>query len=61
VPAAGHFAFRPSCNPALEQANPRVWEMACTDARGFDRAAFQQRFDRAVVEFLIENLGILKR
>ena len=61
VAAAGHFAFRPSCNPALEQANPRVWQMACTDAPGFDRRAFQQHFNREVVEFLAENLGLLKR
>jgi predicted dienelactone hydrolase len=56
VDAAGHFAFRPPCNPALEQANPRVWQMACTDAPGFDRDAFQQRFNRSVVEFLVTNL-----
>jgi len=61
VESAGHFAFRPPCNPALEQANPRVWEMACTDAAGFDREAFQQRFNRVVVEFLIENLDPTKR
>ncbi len=52
VAAAGHFAFRPPCNPALEQANPRIWEMACLDAPGFDRPAFQTRFNRLVVEFL---------
>ena len=57
VAAAGHFAFRPPCNPALEQANPRVWEMACTDVPDFDRAAFQQHFNRSVTEFFIENLG----
>jgi predicted dienelactone hydrolase len=56
VEAAGHFAFRPPCDPALEQANPRVWEMACTDAPGFDRDAFQERFNRAVVEFLATHL-----
>ena len=61
VEAAGHFAFRPPCNPALEQANPRVWEMACTDAPEFDREAFQQRFNRAVVPFLAKNLGLPKR
>ena len=59
VEAAGHFAFRPPCNPALEQANPRVWEMACTDAPEFDREAFQQRFNRSVVEFLVDNIGLL--
>lgn len=61
VEASGHFAFRPPCNPALEQANPRVWEMACTDAPGFDRDAFQERFNRSVVEFLVDNLGLRNR
>jgi predicted dienelactone hydrolase len=61
VEAAGHFAFRPPCNPALEQANPRVWEMACTDAPEFDREAFQQYFNRSVVVFLAGNLGLPKR
>lgn len=61
VEAAGHFAFRPPCNPALEQANPRVWETACTDAPSFDRDAFQARFNRAVVEFLTANLDMGNR
>ncbi len=61
VAAAGHFAFRPSCNPALEQANPRVWQMACTDAPEFDRGAFHARLNQEVVEFLVENLGLPKR
>jgi predicted dienelactone hydrolase len=56
VEAAGHFAFRPPCPPALQQANPRVWELACTDAPGFDRGAFQQQFNRSVVAFLAEHL-----
>lgn len=56
IQGAGHFAFRPPCNPALEQANPRVWEMACIDAPGFDREAFQQRFNDSVVGFLIKIL-----
>lgn len=61
VEAAGHFAFRPPCNPALEEANPRVWEMACVDAPEFDREAFQQRFTSVVVEFLAENLRASKQ
>jgi pimeloyl-ACP methyl ester carboxylesterase len=56
IQGAGHFAFRPPCNPALEQANPRVWEMACVDAPDFDREAFQQRFNKSVVGFLIKIL-----
>lgn len=57
IDAAGHFAFRPPCPPALEEANRRVWEMACVDAPGFDRAAFQKRFNKAVVRFLKARLG----
>ncbi|HKL69392.1 hypothetical protein, partial [Salibaculum sp.] len=57
IEAAGHFAFRPPCPRALEQANPRVWEMACVDAPGFDREAFQERFNRSVVAFLATHLG----
>lgn len=56
IEAAGHFAFRPPCNPALEQAIPRVWEMACVDAPSVDRSAFQERFNRSVVGFLVTNL-----
>ncbi|MEE4119017.1 MAG: hypothetical protein V2I65_08375 [Paracoccaceae bacterium] len=61
VEAAGHFAFRPPCNPRLEQANPRVWQMACVDAPDFDRDAFQARFNRAVAEFLTVNLDMASR
>ena len=53
---AGHFAFRPPCDPALEEANPRIWKLACTDPDGFDRAAFQRRFNAAVVAFLTAQL-----
>ncbi len=53
---AGHFAFRSPCDPALEDANPRIWALACTDPEGFDRAAFQLRFNAAVVEFLATQL-----
>jgi len=61
VEAAGHFAFRPPCNPLLEQANPRVWDMACTDARGFNRDAFQAHFNRTVVQFLTAHLDVGNR
>ncbi len=54
---ASHFAFRPPCDPALEEANPRIWELACTDPPGFDRAAFQNRFNAAVVDFLTTHLA----
>jgi predicted dienelactone hydrolase len=57
VEAAGHFAFRPPCYPALEDGNPALWQMACVDAAGFDREAFQHRFTRMVVDFLVTNLS----
>jgi len=57
VADAGHFAFRPPCNPALEEANSRIWELACTDPESFDRAEFQQRFNAAVVDFLTTHLA----
>lgn len=57
VADAGHFAFRPPCNPALQEANPRLWEMACVDAPGFDRAAFQERFTAEVTGFLAARLA----
>ncbi|WP_209426651.1 hypothetical protein [Pararhodobacter sp. SW119] len=56
VASAGHFAFRPPCDPAVEAANPRIWELACTDPAGFDRVAFQRRFNAAVVAFLAAQL-----
>jgi predicted dienelactone hydrolase len=61
IEKAGHFAFRPPCNPSLQQANPRVWEMACTDAPDFDREAFQEHFSSSVVAFLADNLGLPER
>ena len=56
VENAGHFAFRAPCDPALEEANPRIWALACTDPEGFDRAEFQRRFNAAVVDFLTAQL-----
>ena len=56
VANAGHFAFRAPCDPALQEANPRIWALACTDPAGFDRAAFQLRFNAAVVAFLAAQL-----
>lgn len=51
VPDAGHFAFLAPCNPALEQANPRVWQIVCVDAPGFDRATFHVRMNGDLVTF----------
>ena len=56
VANAGHFAFRAPCDPALEEANPRLWALACTDPEGFDRADFQRRFNAEVVDFLTTHL-----
>jgi predicted dienelactone hydrolase len=52
VEHAGHFGFMPTCNPALQAANPRVWDMVCVDAPDFDREAFQHKFNAEVVAFL---------
>ena len=43
VEGAGHYAFLSPCPPALAAI--------CTDQPGFDRAAFQRRFNREVVAF----------
>ncbi|MEM8957271.1 MAG: hypothetical protein AAGC86_05580 [Pseudomonadota bacterium] len=57
VENAGHFAFMAPCNPRLQEINPRIWEMVCVDADGFDRAAFQAEFNRAVIGFLDRAFG----
>jgi hypothetical protein len=50
---AGHFAFLPPCSPQLTTALPRF----CTDAPGFDRAAFHRDFNWSVVLFFDEHLA----
>ena len=47
VPNAGHFAFLAPCTPAFERIVPE----GCRDPAGFDRAAFHQEFNSAVVAF----------
>jgi predicted dienelactone hydrolase len=47
VPNSGHFAFLAPCPPALAEAVPEI----CTDAPGFDRAAFHRQFNTEVVRF----------
>jgi len=47
VANAGHFDFMPPCSKALSDIAPAV----CTSAPGFDRAAFQQTFNEAVIAF----------
>jgi predicted dienelactone hydrolase len=52
VPNSGHFAFVPPCPPAMAQAVPEI----CTDAPGFDRAAFHKEFNAAVIAFFQQQL-----
>lgn len=50
VPQAGHFDFLAPC------ADPATMPQICASAPGFDRTAFHQAFDRAVVRFFSETL-----
>lgn len=52
VPRAGHLDFLAPCSPALTQAAPAI----CADPKGFDRAAFHERFDAAIVRFFQRTL-----
>jgi predicted dienelactone hydrolase len=52
VPKAGHFDFLAPCSDALAHRVPDI----CTSESGFDRAAFHQRFNAAIVEFFEANL-----
>jgi predicted dienelactone hydrolase len=52
VPNAGHFAFLPPCPPELARGFPE----GCTDAPGFDRAAFHKEFNSSVLAFFRANL-----
>ncbi|MQA23370.1 alpha/beta hydrolase family protein [Rugamonas rivuli] len=49
---AGHFDFLPPCSVALANIAPAI----CKSAPGFDRAAFHQTFNTAVVDFFGKNL-----
>jgi len=51
-PLAGHYAFLPPCGARLRAANPGI----CADAPGFDRAAFHQRLNAALVSFFEASL-----
>jgi predicted dienelactone hydrolase len=53
VPNSGHFAFLAPCPPALAEAMPEI----CTDAPGFNRAAFHEQFNAAMLGFFRANLG----
>ena len=52
VDGAGHFVFLPPCRAQTAQANPQI----CTDAPGFDRAAFHARLNREVTTFFMTYL-----
>jgi predicted dienelactone hydrolase len=52
VPNAGHFAFLTLCPPALATERPEL----CTDAPGFDRVAFHQQLNAAVLAFFRKHL-----
>lgn len=52
VPDAGHFDFLAPCDSAMAMRVPEI----CTSAPGFDRRAFHQDFNRAVVAFFLRTL-----
>lgn len=53
VAGAGHFDFLAPCSPDLARAVPAI----CGSRPGFDRAAFHERFNRAVTAFFRARLG----
>jgi hypothetical protein len=57
VTSAIHFSFLPPCSAAESQQFPRI----CTDAPGFDRAAFHKGFEREVIAFLRKHLQEQKK
>jgi predicted dienelactone hydrolase len=52
VAKAGHFDFLAPCNDALAKVAPEI----CSSAEGFDRTAFHQEFNKALVEFFKSKL-----
>ena len=52
VPGADHYDFLAPCPEALAQAAP----MICKSQAGFDRSAFHESFNKAVVGFFQANL-----
>ena len=52
VPKAGHYDFLAPCDPGLAKDAPAI----CVSAPGFDRTAFHQDFDTAVVAFFVTRL-----
>jgi predicted dienelactone hydrolase len=52
VPNAGHYDFLAPCNDALAKTAPEI----CESNAGFDRAAFHQEMNKAVVAFFKSRL-----
>ncbi|WAC59452.1 alpha/beta hydrolase family protein [Brevundimonas sp. SL130] len=52
VPVADHFDFLPPCSSRLAALAPVI----CTPTPGFDRAAFQDQFNREVIGFFRRTL-----
>ncbi|MEO8154479.1 MAG: dienelactone hydrolase [Rhizobacter sp.] len=52
VPNAGHFDFLAPCSSAFASRVPAI----CASAAGFDRAAFHESFDAAVLNFFDKTL-----
>jgi predicted dienelactone hydrolase len=53
VPRAGHYIFLPPCSDGLAKQAPQI----CTDAAGFDRAAFHRAFNNEVIAFFKKTLA----
>lgn len=53
VDNAKHLSFLAVCSPKETQDDPR----GCTDAPGFDRAAFHQKFHAGMIAFFRRHLG----
>ncbi len=53
VPLAGHFDFLAPCSEALAKIAPEI----CQDPPDFDRAAFHQDLNQALVEFFKARLA----
>lgn len=55
VPRAVHYDFLAPCSAELAKRVPAI----CASEPGFDRAAFHEQFDRDVVAFFTEKLGLM--
>jgi len=53
VPLAGHFAFLAPCSAELAKIAPEI----CQDDPGFDRAAFHQQLNEALIDFFKARLA----